>query len=212
MVDLTSEQKKYLLQVVIGLVIVINLVLGIITHAFVLTELALYVGLLIGIAIKVAIPFIRKLSEGKVEKFEFKYIWMIIVTFFYSIPITFAGVQNIDLTGISAGWVLFGAVFIGLGLQWITEEVWRIVKNAKSQFIGLGMETDELTEEELDKEIEEPSNIQLDGDLGENAEESMPPFNNPFMPQSDTAKETEDAEELETEEETDYGIKTDYNV
>lgn len=138
MTDLTTEQKQLIIQVIVGVSIVISIILGIINQEFTTQQLAIYIGFLVGCFVKVMIPFIRKLYEGKITEFSFKFVWMIVISFFWNIPLTFPVLEQMDFVGFSTSYVLIIAFAVGLGSQWLTEEVIRLAKNRTDRFGILG--------------------------------------------------------------------------
>ena len=136
---MNGEQKKFVLQVFVGLAIIVSFIYAAVQHTLSTAEIAFYSGFFAGVFIKVLLPFIRKIQEGKIDGFSAKYFWTIIVTFLYSIPLAWGLIQSIESFNILP-WPqsLILGLFIGIGTNWTTEEVLRYFLYLKKLYKKLG--------------------------------------------------------------------------
>ena len=144
---MNGEQKKFIFQVFIGLAIIVSFIYAAVQHTLSTSEIAFYSGFFAGIFIKVLLPFIRKIQEGKIKGFSAKYFWTIIVTFLYSIPLAWGLIQSIESFNILP-WPqsLILGFFIGIGANWTTEEVLRYFLYLKELYKELGKKGVVVTE------------------------------------------------------------------
>ena len=120
-----DEQKKFLMQVFMGIGIVLTFLQLATTAEMTKEVLAMNVGFFIGVFSKVIIPYLRKIQEGKVDGFQVKYLWTAITTFFYMLPINHGILTTMNLTGLHWSACAFLGLMVGIGSNWTTEEVYK---------------------------------------------------------------------------------------
>jgi len=125
--DNGSEDKKFLCKVFVGVGIFVAFILSVATAKLSSSELALFLGFFIGTFAKVIIPFIRKIQQGKISKFDVKYFWTILTTFFYGIPLNWALIYLVPVNEAPWALMLIIGYFIGVGTDWKTEEMKRYI-------------------------------------------------------------------------------------
>ena len=109
-----------------------------VTASFETAELALFCGFFIGVFGKVLATFIRKIQAGEISKFDPKYFWLMIVTFFYMVPVNYAFLTTVDITGLHwllAAWI---GVCLGFGGNWLAEEVYKYIEFLKTAYRSRG--------------------------------------------------------------------------
>lgn len=126
-----TEKQQWLGQVFAGAIIFVVLVVSFFTNTgpvATAAELGLYLGVLIGVAGKVLVPFLRKIQEGKIEGFDLQFLWTAVTTYLYMIPLSMPIAKGLEVAGMFWQVTLVIGVFIGLGSNWATEELWKLIK------------------------------------------------------------------------------------
>ena len=129
---MNKAQMKFLSKVVSGLFIIIMVAKWAWEATLPASVIALYGAFIFGTLVKVMIPFIRKIQEGKIQHFEAKYLWGIILTFLYTIPINMTLISAVDISNSSWKAAALIGLLIGIGASWGTEEFFRYFRLFKS--------------------------------------------------------------------------------
>jgi len=135
---MNEKQRKFTLQVFAGIAVFVTFLQLMYQSALSASELGLYGGLFVGVALKVVAPFIRKIQEAKVETFSVKYFWTGVISFFYLLPISYSIIQYINIGNLPWSLAFILGVFIGLGGNWTTEEVTRYFLYLKELYKAYG--------------------------------------------------------------------------